>query len=192
METITYYKRKEGSRVFKHVGFDEKYGDFLFNTLFSDDKPFKVRKEDIQKDFIHVPDFDIEKVERQTCGRRGETHFGNTDIKDPDYWEISPNGDKTCSFCGSAHWDIMNKIVDKTISGEDGYDVEPSTKSYKIYIRQPEVRNASEGAIKFYTHHVPSVEKGEISQELMDDANKRYGQAVKISNDRFQKRFNRG
>ena len=64
-------------------------------------------------------------------------------------------------------------------------EVEPSDKSYKVYIHQPGVRNAMEGGIKFYTHHLPRDAKGNlaVTQQRQDE----YATAVRHSNIRFER-----
>ncbi len=77
----------------------------------------------------------------------------------PDTWNIGQDGNRTCSYCGSIHFDDFVAIYQKSLT--DGcYGIEGSTKCYKYYLRQPGVRNAGEGAIKFYTAHLP---KGSVS-----------------------------
>lgn len=91
---------------------------------------------------------------RQRCGRRAEGWHGQTDEALPDTWDWGPDGCRTCSWCGSIHPDDMLRIA-RLVPDDDRYGIEGTTKSYKRYIRQPGVRNASEGAIKFYMAHAP-------------------------------------
>lgn len=116
---------------------------------------------------------------RQRCGRRGENpmisgRFGG-DKPLPDTWDMGPDGNRTCSYCGSIHPDDLMEICRKTIVDER-YGVESTTKSYKVYVRQhkvyvrqPGVRNASEGAIKFYMHHAPE-KPSAADQQLFKNA----------------------
>lgn len=116
----------------------------------------------------------------QRCPRRGESmnpNAFNGHLPTPDRWDIGPDGFRTCSYCGSLHWDDFMQIV-RIATKDDRYRVEPSTKRYKIYVSQPDVRNASEGAIKFYTAHAPET----ISPD--DDA--LYKEAVRLSNIRYE------
>lgn len=119
--------------------------------------------------------------ERQYCPRREESWQGqNTNGNEkPDYWYKKPNGDRCCSYCGSLHFDDMRRLVKKCLVSED-VSIEPSDKNYKVYVRQAGVKNAGEGAIKFYMQHVP---KGGAS----DEDNKEYGQAVRLSSERYRK-----
>lgn len=90
---------------------------------------------------------------KQRCRRRDD--FGSFNREDgiaPDSWEIGPDGNRTCNYCGSIHPDDFTAILERS-KIDSRYRIEGSTKSYKYYIKQPDVRNASEGAIKFYTHH---------------------------------------
>ena len=54
-----------------------------------------------------------------------------------------------------------------------------------IYVHQPGVRNAHEGAIKFYTHHLPHDVDGKlaVSQERQDE----YATAVHKTKVRFER-----
>lgn len=107
----------------------------------------------------------------QRCGRR------STDGNDlPDTWRLGPDGNRTCSYCGSLHAEDLMTICRKVLV-DDRYVLEGTTKSYKIYVRQPGVQNASQGAIKFYMAHAPE-NPTPADQKL-------YGDAMRISNERF-------
>lgn len=73
-------------------------------------------------------------------------------------WRTEPNGDRTCSYCGSLHPDDFLDILRRFAAGEPGYRFELTTKSYKVYANRPGVQNASQGGIKFYGHHAVPVE----------------------------------
>lgn len=110
---------------------------------------------------------------RQRCGRREESVFGMSpqyggDKPLPDTCDLGPDGNRTCSYCGSIHPDDLMAICRKTLTDER-YGVEGTTKSYKVYVRQPGVRNAGEGAIKFYMHHAPA-EPSKQEQEIFSAA----------------------
>jgi hypothetical protein len=100
--------------------------------------------------------------EPMTCPRRTQ-QFGPWDHRpELDHWEkFKSNGNRVCSFCGSMHPDDFFAVVKAAAEApEDGQyhqvaDIEPSDKGYKIYVHQPGVRNAHEGAIKFYKYHLP-------------------------------------
>ena len=68
-------------------------------------------------------------------------------------WETRPNGDRTCSYCGSLHPDDFLDIMRRYAAGEAGYSFSLTTKSYKAYASRAGVQNASQGGIKFYGHH---------------------------------------
>ena len=101
---------------------------------------------------------------RQRCGDRGPGE------EMPDTWDLGMDGNRTCSFCGSIHPDDLMAICRKTLV-DARYGVEGSTKAYKVYVRQPGVRNAGEGAIKFYKCHVPE-SPTEEDQELFASASR--------------------
>lgn len=118
---------------------------------------------------------------RQRCRRRDDLFaFNHNDGKAPDTWDLGPDGNRTCSYCGSLHPDDFMAICRKAITDER-YSVDPSDKRYKVYVRQPGVRNASEGAIKFYMQHAPA---SPTPQDELD-----YSRAVKISRERFDMKW---
>jgi len=47
-----------------------------------------------------------------------------------------------------------------------------------VYVKQPGVRNASEGAIKFYMQHAPA--------EPTDEDQQAFREAVRVSRERFE------
>lgn len=133
-----------------------------------------------------------ELPEPQSCGRRGDNMFPIP--VGLDRWlKFKTNGNRVCSYCGSLHPDDMFALVkqsgDAPIDALHGsvIEIEQSDKSYKIYVQQPDVRNAHEGGIKFYTHHLPQNDDGEpcVTQEQ----NAEYSKAVKQSRERFMKRL---
>lgn len=116
---------------------------------------------------------------RQRCGRRGENEMwsdrngGRKAL--PDTWNVGPDGNRTCSYCGSIHPDDLMVICRKAMI-DPAYGIDGTDKSYKVYVRQPGVRNAAEGAIEFYTPHAGAMSKGDF--ELVN-------QAARLSHDRF-------
>lgn len=117
----------------------------------------------------------------QRCGRRDDV-FG-VNLKDgpaPDRWNYRPDGNRTCSYCGSIHPDDLMAICRK-IPTDDRYAVEPTDKSYKVYVRIPGVRNASEGAIKFYKQHAPAAPTEEEKQL--------FAEAIRISDRRYDEKM---
>ena len=106
---------------------------------------------------------------RQRCGRRDDMFSLNrNDGPFPDTWDLGPDGFRTCSYCGSIHPDDLMVICERTLTDER-YAVDGTDKGYKVYVRQPGVRNASEGAIKFYLHHAPA-KPSEREDQLYRDA----------------------
>lgn len=68
----------------------------------------------------------------------------------------------------------------------DGPAIELSDKTYKIYLHRPGIRNASQGAIKFYMQHVPRTADGkEIA--VTDQQSQEYSEACRRSSTRFRK-----
>jgi hypothetical protein len=133
-----------------------------------------------------------QQPEEFMCLRRDEVPFQIT--PGPDHWnKFKSNGDRVCSYCGSLHPDDMFRLVkacadsDPNASYGSVVEVDPSDKSYKVYIHQPGVRNASEGGIKFYTHHLPRNTDGSLN--VPDERNHEYSMALKKSNARFGNRI---
>lgn len=125
--------------------------------------------------------------EPMTCGRRF-----NGD-KDLDRWEkFKVNGDRVCSYCGSLHPEDLFAIVKASAEAPEDAEygtvpeIEPSDKSYKIYVKQPGVRNAHEGGIKFYTQHLVKDAHGLAVTPEQNDEYRRATRATKI---RFARRL---
>jgi hypothetical protein len=89
--------------------------------------------------------------EIQTCPRRMSEVGPWKYAENLDSWRHVGN-DRVCSFCGSLHPADFEAVLQRIISDER-CSVSLSDKGYKIYINRPEVRNASEGAIKYYKQH---------------------------------------
>lgn len=68
-------------------------------------------------------------------------------------WSVRPNGDRTCSYCGSLHPDDFLDIIRRYVNGEPGYSFSLTDKNYKVYAQRAGVGNAMDGGIKFYGHH---------------------------------------
>lgn len=121
---------------------------------------------------------------RQRCGRRDESHFGRVNPEQfPDTWDLGPDGNRTCSYCGSIHFEDLMAICRRVVDGAEGYELEGTTKGYKVYIRQPGVVNASQGAIKFYKQHAPR-NASAADQDL-------FAQAMRVSHERLAARYSR-
>lgn len=122
---------------------------------------------------------------RHRCGRRAESwqgqasSFGGNKLL-PDSWNRGPDGNRTCSYCGSIHAEDLMAICRMTLV-DDRYGVEGTTKSYKAYIRQPGVRNAGEGAIKFYMAHAP--EKWTAADAEL------FSRAMRVTHERAEKKW---
>lgn len=129
--------------------------------------------------------------ETMTCPRRSEGPHDQT--PGVDRWErFKSNGDRVCSFCGSLHPDDFLAMVKVAADApEDAAagavpSIDPSDKGYKIYVRRTGVRNAHEGGIKFYTHHLPTNAAGEF--DLTAAQKDEYPRAVRASRARFERR----
>jgi hypothetical protein len=92
-----------------------------------------------------------EDAQGYTCPRRMGHHGPWKSEPGLDGWDALPNGDRTCTFCGSLHPDDVIRL---TASPEVSWE-KASGKNYKLYVRQLGVSNASEGGIKFYLWHAP-------------------------------------
>lgn len=131
-----------------------------------------------------------ELPEPMTCGRR-MMEFGPWERKEGlDRWQkFKSNGDRVCSFCGSLHPEDFFRLVGVAAAApatghlREHVSIEPSTKSYKIYVHQPGVRNGHEGGMKFYTHHLPR--DGESRILVTPEQNEGYKKAVTIGNQRL-------
>ncbi len=121
---------------------------------------------------------------RQRCGRRDDPFsFNRGDAPQPDTWRWGPDGNRTCSYCGSLHPDDFVKIC-RLVPGDERYAVSGTDKGYKFYVTQPGVRNASEGGIKFYMQHAPKKEPTEGEQAA-------FSAALRISRERWNAKWMR-
>lgn len=93
---------------------------------------------------------------RTTCPQRMKSNLFKR-IKDLDWWQVLPNDDRCCSFCGSISFEQFERLIELSISDPSKCRIELSTKGYKFYVRRPEIKNAMEGGIKFYSWHVPGL-----------------------------------
>lgn len=152
MEIINYLKRVNGSEhIVEHVGWHES-GDYLLRLLFSDGNPFRQHKYDVEKEYAVIDKSEVEKLERQSCGRRMQD-FGPQSRKEGiDHWKIMKNGDRVCSYCGSLHPDDVLAKVKQYGLGVIGN----TTKSYKWYVGINSAINLpgyQDGGFKYYRHH---------------------------------------
>ncbi len=135
--------------------------------------------------------------EPMTCGRRFDMYSGGIPVHyfdregKKDYWErFKTNGNRVCSYCGSLHPEDFLALVKQCANEQEdatyqsSIRIEPSDKSYKIYVHQPGVRNAHEGGIKFYTQHLPRDEQGKLT--ITEDMEDEYHRAIVATNHRFE------
>jgi hypothetical protein len=149
-----------------------------------------------------IPSFDtlVDRLpEPMTCRRRAETGMDNpsSPFKGAgpglDRWLKfkAPHGNRVCSYCGSIHFEdlvvLVRACADAPAEAEYGTvpEIEPSDKSYKVYVHQPGVRNAMEGGIKFYMQHVPrdTEDNIDVTLQLQDE----YKRAVLATKRRFER-----
>ncbi|HEX5426631.1 MAG TPA: hypothetical protein VFW94_24135 [Candidatus Acidoferrales bacterium] len=135
--------------------------------------------------------------EPMTCRRRFDQYVGGAPVhldqgENQDHWDRhKSNGDRVCSYCGSLHPDDFLRLVHEAATAPDDAshgtvpEIEPSDKGYKIYVHQPGVRNAMEGGIKFYTHHLPRDAEGKLT--VTEEQNQEYALAVRRSQIRFER-----
>lgn len=149
-EIINYLKRNNGSgHIVEHVGWHES-GDYLLRQLFSTtDKPYRQHKYDVEQQYVVIDKAEVDALERQTCGRKAVDYNPmSKQFPEVDFWQILPNGDPVCSYCGSLKPERVLELVK-----EHGVGIISPAKSYKWYVTQPNVRNAMEGGIKYYRFH---------------------------------------
>ena len=91
------------------------------------------------------------------CGRRHVGFPYSPTLAGPDYWRF--NG--TCSHCGSLSPDQLFKAL------EDGCEIGPTYKSYKIYIEGEKAPRVG-GAVKFYFQHLSEDEQRKFIGILND------------------------
>lgn len=150
MEIINYLKRVNGSgHIVEHVGWHAS-GDYLLRQLFSTtDQPYRQHKYEVENEYEVIDKAEVDALERQTCKSRMHDFGPWERAENIDFWRKLPNGDRTCSFCGSLHpMDVISIIK------EHGFGaIQASTKAYKWYIRRQSVSGATAGGIKYYRRH---------------------------------------
>ncbi len=85
------------------------------------------------------------------CPRRGELP-PHAQMPTQDVWRLV-GPDRVCSFCGSIHPEDLRALL-PNVDGMQTH-LEVADRRHKVYIRRPGIRNAGEGAIKFYLVHGP-------------------------------------
>ena len=144
---------------------------------------------------VRFADLVDEQPESMTCGRRMHDMgpWGRTEGLDR-WQKFKSNGNRVCSFCGSLHPDDLFAIVrecgdaDETAPYGSVPEIEQTDKSYKIYVHQPGVKNAHDGGIKFYMHHLPRNPDGTLA--VSQAHNEEYSRAIKASKKRFTAMLN--
>lgn len=132
----------------------------------------------------------MEMNEHHRCGSRRAYepsdvfNMATRDVPYPDRWLKMPLGERECSHCGAMHPDDFFALCKRAVDVGD-VEIEPTDKGHKYYIHRPEVRNAGEGAIKFYTWHL---EQKQFDADNKD--NKVFRAALKITRERMQVRWN--
>ena len=105
-----------------------------------------------------------------SCPRRPQFGPGGSVFSKPqnDVWQqVGP--DRCCSCCGSIHPDDLRALLPTVDGGMVRLEV--ADRRHKVYIRRPGIRNASEGAIKFYLCHGPPNSDVSFWKMLSDAAN---------------------
>ena len=88
--------------------------------------------------------------ERHWCPRRNEGGPGARQRDEEDRWHVFPNGQRTCSYCGSLHPDDMLALLEQYGLAA----IDRSDKTYKWYLSGPHAAtNAGLGPIKYYRMH---------------------------------------
>ena len=121
-------------------------------------------------------------METQTCPRRMNSIGPWERAENLDFWEVLPNGDRVCSFCGSAHPEDFERLCNEAVRDESMM-IHHSDKSYKVYIYRPTVGNASEGAIKYYKWH------NYTDPEAIARLEPVYNKALRLGEERSRKIF---
>lgn len=102
-----------------------------------------------------------------------------------------PNGDICCAFCGSLHpiqfMELVNHILEtKCVDGVYFSAGKPG----KVYLNRPGVRNADDGAVKFYGNHlfvIPEfIEVTETGKRIRKKIADKIEEALKLSNHHFE------
>lgn len=106
-----------------------------------------------RRDLTLLVDHVFEVHPDKTFMCRSRDHTRGSGLFKCDCWQKEPNGDLTCTFCGSLREEDLMDILTHYADGEPGYHFSRTHKSYKVYANRPGVQNAALGGIKFYGWH---------------------------------------
>jgi hypothetical protein len=128
------------------------------------------------------------------CPQRNPAMDAVSNYPRTDAWKIdTPKGDRTCSYCGGIHPDDFIPILKAACDPTDLTRIDWSDKSYKIYISRPDVKNASEGAIKSYGGHgLPTGYTTEALLALLKEADTASNVKHEIVTDKLQRDLESG
>lgn len=102
------------------------------------------------------------------CGGAGDRMF-----PPPDHWRKT-GADLECSYCGSWAPKQFRRFCREVVANPDPHvRVELADGCHKVYASRPGVRNARDGAIKFYLAHAPGQlhDANKIDALFLEDLN---------------------
>ncbi len=116
------------------------------------------------------------------CPRRMEMLAPHTQQRGhKDQW-LKVGEDRVCSYCRSMHPEDLRAVL-PSVDGEEVH-LAVSDRRHKVYVRRPGIKNASEGAIKFYlAHGPPNADTGFWDQlnEKVQLCKRKFGEMVRGS-----------
>lgn len=184
-ENTRYFKRKGSNRVVMCNGCDE-HGDYILGSLFEyETSNWKVKDFKLLEEYNEVTDFDPSTIKRQTCGRRIGEYGPWSKDENLDYWEDHDGAD-SCSFCGSAKFELFLEVIKAVNEDKEGYNLEKASgKMYKYYLGTP-----GNNHIKFYTPHIPKYLFERGHDEEFEQFKTDLQSALRKSHTKFMERFN--
>jgi len=100
---------------------------------------------------------------------------------EPYVWRDMPDGTRTCDHCGSLHPDDFVDICYHYLEEGTGYEIDMTSKDYKVYASRPGTGNAGQGGIKFYGWH--------IEDGMQDEVNGAYRLAAVVFRRRYKEKY---
>lgn len=85
-----------------------------------------------------------------------------------DFWCVEPNGDKTCSHCGSLSEKDLREILVAFVEGKPGYYFATTDKLDKIRVNRPGIL-AGQGGTLFHLQHLSRARDGKPALGPMFD-----------------------
>jgi len=122
------------------------------------------------------------EVEAFLCG--GRPYASSTKpLPNYDIWTTRPNGDRTCSLCGSLHPDDFKRILTEAADIRSFTWIDASRDGLMWPVHRPDILNGAMGGLRFFNWHSPSI-------EWCDEINQLLPEATRVSVIKYKRHLN--